>query len=113
MMIQEYISPDGLLRFHVVTGEDGDVSLGFDGFPWHTHADILAAASGLSQEDAVKRFVSDLVSGNLVIVLWWVDGVWRDVWVSDNPVRDAAYADAETNEVVTLRYWDGRKWSLK
>jgi hypothetical protein len=32
-----YESPDGLLRFLVVQDDDGDVSLGFDEYAWHTH----------------------------------------------------------------------------
>ena len=44
-----YDSPDGSLRFLVGTEDDGDVSLGFDGFAWHTHADILAAVAGIPE----------------------------------------------------------------
>jgi len=32
-MVEEHVSPDGRLRFLVVTDDDGDVTLGFDGFP--------------------------------------------------------------------------------
>ncbi len=112
-MAEEYVSPDGRLRFRVVTGENGDVMLGFAGFPWHTHADILAALSGLPEAEAVRRFVADLVGGESVIVQWSVHGDLRDVWVSDDPVKDAAYAStayAEPGESVVLRYWDGRAW---
>ena len=53
---REYISPDGRLRFVVVTGDDGDVALGFDGFAWHTHADMLATAREVARLgiDSVK-----------------------------------------------------------
>lgn len=111
--MEEHVSPDGLLRFRVVTGDDGDVTLGFDGFPWHTHADILAATTGLPEAEAVCRFVADLMGGGSVIVLWSVAGELRDVWVSDDPTRDASYANtpyAEPGESVALRYWDGRAW---
>ena len=39
---EEHISPDGRLRFLIAADPDGDLALGFDGFPWHTHADTLS-----------------------------------------------------------------------
>src|SRR5258708_2505415 len=57
---EKYVSPDGSLTFLVVR-EHGDVSLGFEGTPWHAHADILASLSGLSQEDAVSQFVTSVL----------------------------------------------------
>jgi hypothetical protein len=116
LVVEKHVSPDGLLRFSVITGNDGDVTLGFDGFPWHTHADILAATTGLPQAEAVRRFVGDLVRGRSVIVLWSVGGELRDVWVSDDPARDAGYASsasAQPGESVLLCYWDGRAWSAE
>jgi hypothetical protein len=110
-LVEEHVNSDGRLRFLVVTDNDGDVSLGFDGFPWHTHADILAATTGLTESEAVRRFVDDLVSGRSVIVLWSVGEELRDVWVSDDPIRDAAYP--LPGESVMLRYWDGRAWSAE
>ena len=112
-MVQEHVSPDGRLRFRVVTRDDGDVTLGFDGFPWHTHADVLAALTGLPEGEAVSRFVADLIGGKSVIVLWSVGGDVRDVWVSYDPDKDAGYAStayAEPGESVALRHWDGRTW---
>lgn len=104
--LEEHVSPDGKLRFRVVTSDGGGVSLGFVGFPWHTHADILAATTGLSQTEAVRQFVRDLIRGKSVIVLWSVGDELQDVWVSDNPGRDIAYP--QPGESVELRYWDGR-----
>src|SRR5206468_1014471 len=106
--MEEYLSPDGQLRFRVAPGEEGDVSLGFVGFPWHTHGDILAVTTGQPVAAAVRRFVTDLVGGQSVIVVWSVGGEVRDVWVSDDPARDAGYA--QPGESVELRHWDGREW---
>jgi hypothetical protein len=106
--LEEYISPDGRLRFRVDADPDGDLALGFDGYHWHTHADILASLSGLAQAEAVRRFVDDLLSDRLVIALWGVPGEVRDVWVSEAPARDKAYATE--GETIELRYWSGRPW---
>lgn len=84
--MEEHVSPDGRLRFRIVTGENGDVALGFDGFPWHTHADVLAGITGLPEAEAVCRFVADLVNGASVVVLWSVGDELRDVWVSEDPL---------------------------
>ena len=103
--VGEHVSPDGLLRFLVLDAE-GDLTLGFDGYPWHTHGDILASLSGLPEPEAVRRFLDDLFGDKSTIALWGVPGELRDVWVSEEPTRDAAYPlDGETIE---LRYWSGR-----
>lgn len=107
--VEEHISPDGCLRFLVVADSDGDLALGFDGYPWHTHADILAEVSGLGQPEAVRRYVADLPHDRLAIALWGIPGEVRDVWVSDDPARDTAYPIE--GEVIELRYWSGRPWA--
>jgi hypothetical protein len=82
--------------------------LGFDGYPWHTHADILAELSGLVQSEAVRRYVGDLLNDVSAIALWGVPGEVRDVWVSEDPARDAA--DPIEGDVIQLRYWSGPPW---
>ena len=104
--VEEHVSPDGCLRFLVVAGPDGDLVLGFDGYPWHTHADILAEVSGLGQPEAVRQYVADLLHDRLAIALWGSPGEIRDVWVPDDPARDAAYP--LEGEVIRLRYWRRR-----
>jgi hypothetical protein len=44
MAQEEVVSPDGALRL-VVSRDDSDVTIGFAGFPWHTHGDLLAGCS--------------------------------------------------------------------
>ena len=106
--VEEHVSPDGRLRFIVVAAPDGDLALGFDGYPSHTHADILASLSGLTAADAARQFVDDLLSDKSVIAVWGVPGRVDDVWVSEDPASDAAYPQA--GEVIELRYWSGRPW---
>lgn len=112
-VVEEHVSPDGRLRFLVVDGSDSERTLGFAWFQWHTHPSILAFETGLPEADAVRKFIDDLIGGVSVIVLWSVNGELRDVWVSEDPQKDAGYAKskyAEPGESVELRYWDGRLW---
>lgn len=104
-LIEEHRSPDGLLTFKVEREDDGDYCLGFDGYSWHTHADILASSSGIDEADAVRQFVDDLVSGRAIIGISRVGGEIRDVWVADELVPDKYKPDDETIE---FRYWDGK-----
>ncbi|APW63767.1 hypothetical protein [Paludisphaera borealis] len=107
-ILEKHVSPDGRLRFLVSVDPDGDLSLGFDGFPWHTHADILASLSGLPQPEAVRRFVDDLLNDRSLVALWGVPGEVRDVWVTEEPARDAVYPIE--GETIELRYWSSRPW---
>src|SRR6266850_5814500 len=104
-IIEEHRTPDGLLRFIVERSDDGDLSLGFDGFPSHTHGDILASLSGLPIDVAVRDYIDALLSGRSFIGIARVAGKIRDVWVTDDPHPDKYKPDNETME---FRYWDGR-----
>ena len=106
--VSRHVSPDGLLTFVVATDEAGDVTLGFEGYPWHTHADILAALSGTAPEVAVKRFVAALLGNKAVIAVVTVAGRIGDVWVSDDPPE--ADTHKLPDEVIELRLWDGTLW---
>ena len=103
-----HVSPDGRLRFLITVDPDGDVTLGFEGYPWHTHADILAGSSGLSQAEAVRRSISHLIENRSVIALLSVSGRVVDAWTSDNPVGDAR--NVREDESLELCYWGGRAW---
>jgi hypothetical protein len=106
--VEEHISPDGRLTFRVIQGAEGDLALGFVGFPWHTHGDILAALTGLPAAEAIRRYVDDLIGGISVVALWSVAGELLDIWVSEDPKRDADYPQA--GEAIELRFWDGSPW---
>jgi|ERR671916_2069596 hypothetical protein len=103
----EYVSPDDLLRF-VVERDEQDITLGFEGFPWHTHADMLAAACGTSEALAVDRFVGDLLSDRCIIVVSRTGGTIRDVWITTDPRSDLRYGSDD--EVLEFRYWSGAPW---
>jgi len=104
---REYISPDNQLRFVVDHGEQ-DISLGFEGFPWHTHADLLAWEFGTSEELAVDRFVRDLLSDRSILAVSRVGGTMREVWITADPQSDLHYKSDD--EILEFRYWSGGQW---
>ena len=104
-IVEEHHTPDGRFRFIVERSDDDDFSLGFDGFPAHTHGDILAGLSGLSIEAAMRSYIDALLSGRSFIGIATVAGKIRDVWVTDDLHPDKYKPDDETIE---FRYWDGR-----
>ena len=106
-LTEEHVSPDGILRF-VVLREDEDLSLGFSGYNWHTHADLLVGPYGASEEEAAARFVEDLLSDQLVIAMSRIGGVVKDVWITDDPTSELKYEPEGENTV--FRYWSGRSW---
>jgi len=104
-LVEEHQTPDGLLTFKVGKEEDGDTCLGFDGYQWHTHADILSSLSGLPEETAVRKFVDALINNQAIIAVARVGDKIRDVWVADEPVPDK-YKPAD--ETIEFRFWNGK-----
>jgi len=103
-IIREYVSPDDRLRF-VVEQDGQDIALGFKGFPWHTHADMLASTWGTSEALAVDLFVDDLLSDRCMIAILRTGGTIRDVWITADPRSDLRYGSDD--EVLEFRYWSG------
>lgn len=99
-MGKNIVSPDGLLEL-VVETKEGDVIVGFRGFPWHTHADILSKLYELDEEAAVDRFVTELTSGAASICILRKRGEIVDAWVTADPSREKA---AE-GEALEIRNW--------
>ena len=104
----EYVSPDGLLRFLVQTADDGVVCLGFDGYLWHHHAHALAVAWGISEQEAVERYIRDLLENRLVIAVARVGGNVTCVNVTEYPASEARHIPPGMS--VELRYWNGTRW---
>jgi hypothetical protein len=97
------VSPGGTLTF-VVEREAGDVIVGFEGTPWHTHGDLLACAYGTSQEEAVAAFIEALLQNRTVIAVASVRGIVSDVWVTDEPFKSDHHKPED--EVIAFRFWD-------
>jgi hypothetical protein len=106
-IIAEYVSPDDQLRF-VVQEDEQDISLGFEGYPWHTHADMLASTFGTSEALAVSRFVDDLLGDRCIIAVSRIGGTIRDVWITTDPRSDLRHGSDD--EILELRYWSGAPW---
>ena len=106
-IIGEYVSPDDRLRF-VVEQDEQDITLGFEGYPWHTHADMLASACGTSEALAVDWLVDDLLSDRCIIAVSRTGGTIRDVWITTDLQSDLRYGSDD--EVLEFRYWSGAPW---
>jgi hypothetical protein len=104
-IVEQHRSPDGSLTFTVERFDEGDYCLGFDGFPWHTHGDILACQFGVPEEAAIRQFVDQLLSNQAIIATARIGEQRNDVWVTETPVADN-YKPAD--ETIEFRYWDGR-----
>ncbi|THD46893.1 MAG: hypothetical protein E8A46_25400 [Bradyrhizobium sp.] len=106
MQVGEYVSPDGQLRFLVACP---DWTIGFEGFPSHTHGSLLAAGSGQDEISAIKRFVADLTGNISVIVLTRRSGVLTDVWITDDPATALSNYKRYgwPDETIEFRRWDG------
>jgi hypothetical protein len=103
-IVEEHQSPDALLKFIVVRADDGDIDLGFEGFAWHTHANLLVPFFGNTENIAIRTFVDSVLSNRAIIAVVRVDGKLQDVSVTDIARPGEAKSDRET---VEFRYWDG------
>ncbi len=106
--ITKYLSPDGQLTLLVISEPD-DITIGFEGFPWHTHGDILALRSG-TLDYAVANFVADILEDRSVICVTRVAGVITDVHIQSRYEGNDKYQSVD--ETVEWRYW-GNKKSIK
>jgi hypothetical protein len=104
-LIEEHRTPDGLLTFKVGREKDGDMCLGFDGYAWHTHADILSSLSGQPEEIAVRNFVDSLINNRAIIAIARVGNKIRDVWIADKPAPDKY---KPVDETIEFRFWNGK-----
>jgi hypothetical protein len=105
-VIEEHTSPDGFLRLIVVQDDDGDIAIGFDRYPWHTHGDILTAISGVSEMQAIREFVDRIIGDNAVIGVARINGEVREAWVCDNdPAESFKYKPPQ--KTLEFRRWSG------
>jgi hypothetical protein len=91
--IREFVSPDGVLCFQI-RSSSGDIYLGFEGFHWHTHGDLLAQSSE-SANVAAQRFAARLVASELTIAVLRVGGAIRNIWITNDPQSDVRYSQPD------------------
>jgi hypothetical protein len=103
-VIEEHRSPDGLLRLVVMRYEDGDIAIGFDGYPWHHHPEHDAAATGVSIDEAVRHFIDLITSNQELIAISRVNGVIQNVWPANDPAGDLKHMPSE--ETIEFRWWN-------
>ena len=106
-MTERYSTPDGLLTLLVQRDED-DVTIGFEGYPWHTHADIIADLHGHDDpESALQNYLDDLFHDRLPIVVWKKAGVLTDALVPDFPDEPIGQEHCDSDESFEVRLWSG------
>jgi hypothetical protein len=107
MTSERHISPDGLLQLIVDRASDGDWTIGFEGYAWHTHANILNAwGYDGTPEARIRAFIDDITNSRRLIAVRRTNQNVSDIFVPDDPGRIDRYAPE--NETTELRYWDGR-----
>ena len=105
MNLASYTSPDGLLTLVIEKASDGETAVGFKGYAWHTHPDILVGTYGSNEEEALKYFVSAILESREVILVYRKNGGVVDAFVSDNLRASLEYS--RDDEELELRYWNG------
>jgi hypothetical protein len=84
-----------------------DVTLGFEGFPWHMHANVLTSVFDFSEERTVNQFVSDLLSDQCIILVSRIGWKICDVWISTHPQSDLRHKS--NDEVLEFQCWSARQ----
>lgn len=111
---RRYVSPDGELCLLVIS-PDGDLTIGFEGYPWHTHGDVLVREFGGDAGHATERFIVGIVESQFIIAMQRTGGRVEDVWVLDRNESSLQETVAGTKrygapgEIVEFRLWDGTR----
>ncbi|WP_069056065.1 hypothetical protein [Bosea sp. RAC05] len=109
MLIETHVDLSGTLTFAVDRAEDGTISIGFVGFPWHVHPCLLVSAFGPTDEAATEGFKNAVLGNRLVIAIVRKGQEIADVFITGDPDTEAD--GLSDDEELELRYWNGRRWS--
>src|SRR4051794_11547031 len=83
-IVERHTSPDGLMCL-LVDSTAGDWTIGFDGYSWHTHGEILDAWGYEGSPEAQTRaFVRDILGSRQVIAIVRTDGKVSNIIVPDD-----------------------------
>jgi hypothetical protein len=89
--------PTGLL----INTEGDEITIGFQ--EWHTHGDMLGGDSPEQHLRAALEFVRRILEDEVQLVISYVDGAFRDAWVTEDPAKDEKYS--EPNEELLIGTW--------
>ena len=97
----------------LVDSTAGDWTIGFDGYAWHTHGDILNAWGYEGTPEARTRaLVDDIIQSRRVIALVRTGDRVSDIIVPDDlvdrPLSKHFAKYARPNETTEFRFWDGQ-----
>ena len=111
-IIERHTSPDNSMVL-IVESSDNDLAIGFEGYTWHTHGDILNAwGYEGSPEKRTRAFIDDIVESRRVIAIVRIDGAISDICIPDDmmerPLSKSFNEYAPPNEKVDFRYWNGQ-----
>jgi hypothetical protein len=102
-ILERHESPDRALTLIVIEAA-GDISIGFDGLPWHTHPDLESARTGQPPEVAVRELVDSIRQDRQVIAVSTVGGQISAAWPTDDLSPDPFKPPEET---IVFRRWSG------
>lgn len=108
---ERHTSPDDSMVL-IVESVDNDFTIGFEGFSWHTHGDILDAWGYQgSPETRTQSFINDVLESRRAIAIVKVDGIVCDICIPedlfDRPLSTYFNKYAPPNETTEFRYWNG------
>src|SRR5512147_124927 len=86
--------PSGLL----VTTQGNEVTVGFR--TWHTHGEMLGGASPQEHAASAISLVTQILEGQVQLVVSYLNGEFNDAWVSDDPGHDQSYAGPSERLVI-------------
>ena len=114
---ETHVSPDGALTLIVFYG--AEAWIGFDGFPWHVHGDLLDD----DPPAVIARIAKGVLADKIALELRWRGGVLVDVSALvdgvGEPIEDVAdhMARAEKyklpDERIEQRMWSGASPSVR
>lgn len=109
MVVERHVSPDGVLELVIERLDNGVILIGFVGYEWHTHPNLLDRDEGATDDAALSAYINRLLNGVAVVGIRRRGGTIVDAWIMDDPAFEAdTFLDGETLE---MRHWDGRPWS--
>jgi hypothetical protein len=102
----KHISSDGHLTLLVYQNSD-DWIIGFDGFEWHIHGNLLMPEYGDSPAIAAKNFMKAILEDREFIAISEFIDKPSIISIIDDPESERKYKLPE--ETLTIRTWSGKQ----